>query len=203
MPRLSLAAALALLVVVSCDAYAQDSGERTSQLVDALDKTKYKKKEKPNVSIETYIDVKNEAAVRDPVEYGGTYASDDGEWSLSLHVERDGVVTGRGFDGEPDRRRSFVLEGATIDGALLAGTKLYENGERRRFEAVFVNRTVSSGKNANEIASRDTRFGVGFVEAGTGTDDGDRRVFLEMAGALRRRPLHDRPQIAPRRSRRA
>ena len=184
MLRVSLAAALAFFVVVSCDVYAQDSGQQTRELVAALDKTKYKKKEKPNVSIETYIDIKNEAAVRDPVDYGGSYESEDSGWSLSLHVERGGVVTGSGFDtmnGETSRRRSFVLKDATINGALLAGTIFYENGEQRRFEAVFVNRTVASGKNANEITSRETRFGIGFIE--TGRWDGNmsqtRRVFLE------------------------
>jgi hypothetical protein len=179
MLRISLAAALALFVVVSCDVYAQDSGQKTRELVAALDKTKYKKKEKAHVSIETYIDVKNEAAVRDPVDYGGNYESEDSGWSLSLHVERGGAVTGSGFDainGGTNRRRSFVLKDATINSALLAGTKFYENGEQQKFEAVFVNRTVASGKNANEIASRDTKFGIGFIETGTGSDA---RVFLE------------------------
>ena len=184
MLRGSLAAAFALFIIVSCDVYAQDSGQKTRELVAALDKTKYKKKEKPNVSIETYIDIKNEAAVRDPVDYGGSYESEDREWSLSLHVERGGVVTGSGFDamnGETNRRRSFVLKDATINGALLAGTKFYENGEQRRFEAVFVNHTVASGKNANEISSRGTKFGIGFIETGTWSDGQDvtRRVFLE------------------------
>ena len=177
MLRISLAAALALFVVVSCDVYAQDSGQKTRELVVALDKTKYRKKEKANVSIETYVDIKNEAAVRDPVDYGGDYESEDSGWSLSLHVERSGMVTGSGFDaGETNRCRSFVLKDATINGALLAGTKFYENGEQRKFEAVFVNRTVASGKNANEIASRDTTFGIGFIDTGTGSDA---RVFLE------------------------
>jgi hypothetical protein len=182
MLRISLAAALALFVVVPCDVYAQDSGQKTRELVAALDKTKYKKKEKANVSIETYIDIKNEAAVRDPVDYGGNYESEDSGCSLSLHVERDGMVTGSGFDainGETNRRRSFVLKDATINGALLAGTKFYENGEQRKFEAVFVNRTVASGKNGNEIASRDTKFGIGFIETGTGSDYDTSRVFLE------------------------
>jgi hypothetical protein len=179
MLRISLAAVLALFVVVSCDVSAQASGQKTRELVAALDKTKYKKKEKANVSIETYIDIKNEAAVRDPVDYGGNYESEDSEWSLSLQVERGGMVTGNGFDainGETNRRRNFVLKDATINGALLAGTKVYENGEQHKFEAVFVNRTVASGKNANEIASRDTKFGIGFIETGTGSDV---RVFLE------------------------
>jgi hypothetical protein len=185
MPRISLAAALALFVVVSCDVYAQDSGQTTRELVAALDKTKYKKKEKANVSIETYIDIKNEAVVRDPVDYGGNYESEDGGWSLSLHVERGGMVTGSGFDaidGETNRRRSFVLKGATINGALLAGTRFYENGKQRKFEAVFVNRTVASGKNASEIASRDTKFGIGFIETGTGSEYDTRRVFLDRRG---------------------
>jgi hypothetical protein len=188
MLRISLAAALALFVVVSCDVYAQDSGQKTRELVAALDKTKYKKKEKANVSIETYIDIKNEAAVRDPVDYGGSYESEDSGWSLSLHVERGGVVTGSGFDtmnGETNRRRSFVLKNATINGALLAATKFYDNGEQRRFEAIFVNHTVASGKNANEITSRGTKFGIGFIETGTwsdpqnGTMNHTSRVFLE------------------------
>ena len=187
MLRPSLAAALALFVVVSCDVYAQDSGQKTRELVAALDKTKYKKKEKANVSIETYIDIKNEAAVRDPVDYGGSYESEDTGWSLSLRVERGGIVTGSGFDtnGETNRRRSFVLKDATINGALLAGTIFYENGEQRRFEAVFVNHTVASGKNANEITSRGTKFGIGFIETGTssdpqnGTMNHTSRVFLE------------------------
>jgi hypothetical protein len=179
MLRISLAAALALFVVVPCDVYAQDSNQETRELVAALDKTKSKKKEKANVSIETYIDIKNEAAVRDPADYGGHYESEDSGWSLSLHVERDGMVTGSGFDamhGETNRRRSFVLKDATINGALLAGTKFYENGEHHKFEAVFVNRTVASGKNGNEIASRETKFGIGFIETDTGSEV---RVFLE------------------------
>jgi hypothetical protein len=181
MLRLSLAAALALFVVASSDVYAQDSGQKTRELVAALDKTKHKKKEKPNVSIETYIDIKNQAAVRDPVDYAGSYESEDRGWGLSLHVEPGGVATGSGFDamnGETNGRRSFVLRDATIDGALLAGTKFYEDGEQRRFEAVFVNHTVASGKNANEITSRGTKFGIGFIEPGTQSV----RVFLERSG---------------------
>ena len=101
---------------------------------------------------------------------------------MSLHGERGGMVTFDAINGETNRRRSFVLKDATINGALLAGTKFYENGEQRRFEAVFVNHTVASGKNANEITSRDTRFGIGFIETGTWSDRQDeamRRVFLE------------------------
>jgi len=40
MLRISLAAAMALFVAVSCDGYAQDSGQKTREMVAALDKTK-------------------------------------------------------------------------------------------------------------------------------------------------------------------
>jgi hypothetical protein len=179
MLRMSHAVALVLFGAGACDASAQDLGYQTRELVAALDKTKYKKKEKANVSIELYLDVKNQAVVRDPVEYGGDYESEECGCRLSLQVERDGTVTGSGFDaidGETDRGRNFVLKDASINGALLAGMKFYENGEQRKFEAVFVNRTVAWGRNRDEIASRETRFGVGYIEMGGGMEA---RVFLE------------------------
>jgi len=43
-------------------------------------------------------------------------------------------------------------------------------------EAVFVNRTVVVGKNANEIKSRHTSFGLGFIQTNR---DSSSRVFLE------------------------
>jgi hypothetical protein len=76
------------------------------------------------------------------------------------------------------------LKDASINGALLTGTKLYENGEQRPFEAVFVNRTVSTGKNANTIESQNTSFGIGFIVNNTSSDGSGNtenwtnRVFL-------------------------
>src|SRR5438067_12317116 len=59
--------------------YAQDAGQRTHDLVAALDKTKYKKKEKQGFSVEVYVDVKNEPVLKkNPSEYSGTYKDDDG-----------------------------------------------------------------------------------------------------------------------------
>src|SRR6185369_9324084 len=62
---------------------AQDAAKKTSDLVAALDKTKYKKKDKGNVSIEVFVDVKNEPAIKaDPAEYSGRYET--GEYQLTL-----------------------------------------------------------------------------------------------------------------------
>jgi hypothetical protein len=185
--RLSL-----LIVVAFCVAFtavgvcAQDAGHRQRELVAALDKTKYKKKEKANVSIEVYVNIKNEAAVRDPFEYGGNYEGEEGQYRLTLNVERGGAASGSGYDTiNGERRASFNLRDARIDGALLTATKVYENGETQRFEAVFVNRTVANGKNENAIDTRDTRFGLGFIQTGNWADKEGRtmnwtsRVFLE------------------------
>ena len=56
---------IALIIAVfvtglSCEVYSQDAGARAQTLAAALDKNKYKKKEKHNIKIEIYIDIKNE-----------------------------------------------------------------------------------------------------------------------------------------------
>jgi len=186
MLRISFAIALALFVFVTVDVRGQDVSQRTSQLVTALDKTKYKKKEKANVTVEVYVDIKNEPALRDAAGYAGNYESEGANYGLALQVGRAGAVSGNGHDSfNNDRRLNFTLRDASINGALLTGTKVYENGEQHKFEAVFVNRTSAVGKNVNEIATRDTKFGLGFLQTGTWSDDKNRttnwtsRVFLE------------------------
>jgi hypothetical protein len=185
MLRSSLAVAFVACIGLTNGVYAQDAGARTSALIASLDKAKYKKKEKKNISIEIYVSITNEAVIRDAYDYGGNYASEEGDYSLSLHVERGGAASGNGRDSINDRRMSFTLKDAAIRGALLSGTKVYENGEQQKFEAVFVNRTVATGKNENEITSRDTRFGMGFIQKGEWSDkegqpmNWTRRVFLE------------------------
>ena len=183
MLRISLLIAVIFFVGLSAEVYAQDS--RTQELVTALDKTKYKKKEKKNISIEIYIDIKNEAAVRVPSDYAGSYDAGDSAYSLSLKVDSSGAASGSGYDTfNRDRRQSFTLKDASINGALLTGTKVYENGEQRPFDAVFVNRTVSTGKNVNAIESQNISFGIGFIVNNASTDVSGKtenwtnRVFL-------------------------
>jgi hypothetical protein len=62
-------------------------GQRTKELVSSLDKTKYKKKEKKDIKVEIYVDVRNEAIVKDnPAEYSGLYVSDESGYRLELRV---------------------------------------------------------------------------------------------------------------------
>jgi hypothetical protein len=177
MLRISLLIALIFFIGLSAEVYAQDA--RTQELVSALDKTKYKKKEKKNISIEFYIDIKNEAVLRAPSDYAGSYEAEDGGYSLSLQVDASGAARGNGYDNLRDHRANFTLKNASISGALLTGTKVYENGEQRPFEAAFVNRTVRTGKNPQSIESEDTKFGLGFIESNSSSDGSwTSRVFL-------------------------
>ncbi|HKP68724.1 MAG TPA: hypothetical protein VJV05_05545 [Pyrinomonadaceae bacterium] len=185
MLRQSLVVAIALFVLATVNVYSQDAAARSSELATALNKTKYKKKEKPMVTVEFYIDIKNEPAVRDAASYSGNYGSEDGEYRLDLQVDGNGAASGSGQDWLNENRLSYTLKDAFVTGALLTATKVYSNGEQKKFEAVFVNRTVSNGTNANQIASRDTKFGLGFIQQQTGTDsqkgtqNWTNRVFLE------------------------
>ena len=59
-----LAAAFLCIALSGATVCAQSVEQRTHELVSALDKTKHKVKEKGNIRIELYVDVKNEAVVK-------------------------------------------------------------------------------------------------------------------------------------------
>jgi hypothetical protein len=161
------------------EVHAQDA-RRAQELATALDKNKYKKKEKANISIEFYIDIKNEPALRSASEYAGKYEADDQGYSLDLQFH-SGTITGSGTDIIGNREANYTLKDAAINGAVLTATKVYSNGEQRPFEAVFVNRTVSTGKNSSQIESQDTKFGLGFIQTASASDADStwtNRVFL-------------------------
>ena len=177
-------AAVGLLFACS-SLLAQDAGQRASELAASLDKTKYKKKEKRNFSFEFYIDIKNVSAERpDATQYSGHYWADQ-NW-LDLRVSANGAAEGSGYDRSMinNKQMSFTLREARISGALLTATKVYCNGEIKPFEGVLVERTVNQGKNVNTIESRQTMFGLGYIENGSRSEAGvsnnwTNRMFLE------------------------
>jgi len=166
---------------------AQDADERAHDLAASLDKTKYKKKQRANFTMETFLDIKNEPVVVDPSEYSGVYKVDG--FRLELNAEKGGTASASGYDTYPtdndEKRVDFTLTNAKIDGALLTGTKVYASGESIPFEAVFVNRTSRTGTDPDHVTSTETTFGLGFIQ----NDDMEyerqpgsgwpRRVFLE------------------------
>lgn len=174
---------VSLGVSESTFAQTSDAALRTQDLAAALGKTKYKKKEKKDLVVEIYIDIKNEPVLKNNVaDYAGTYACDDGDYRLDLSVS-GGKIEGSGTDlyfedsnFDKQSTRKFTLRDARIEGALLTATKVYENGQTQKFEAVFVNRTTVAGKNPNEIESRETRYGIGFIQT---ADTMTNRVFCE------------------------
>lgn len=156
---------------------AQDSSQRTQELIAALDKTKYKSKEKRGFKVEVYVDIKNEVAVKaDPREYSGRYEDELKMGQLELTVAADGSAEGTGYDVLDDRDKvSFTLKGARINGALLTGTKVYKDGKSEPFEAVFAKRTVRAGTSPNKIEDTETAWGIGFVRS---HDEYTNRIFL-------------------------
>jgi len=171
---------VAVGVIGGVEAYGQDA----ATLAAALDKNKHKKKDKSkngvSISIETYVDVKNVPAVKQPAEYSGRYADEHGVNSLELRVAADGSTEGSGtemIDGDgQDAKRAYTLKNAHVRDAVLTAEKVYADGTTQRFEAIFVTRTTATGKNAENIESRDSKFGLGFIQKNSNWTN---RVFLE------------------------
>ncbi|HEY0050505.1 MAG TPA: hypothetical protein VGB68_14535 [Pyrinomonadaceae bacterium] len=149
------------------DAFAQtpDAQQKTQEIAASLDKTKYKHKVKKDFEFELYINIKNEAVVRNAAEYAGVYESSDASHRVELRAV-GGKIEGSGYDTnfENSARVNFTLKDARIEGALLTANRIYADGTTKRLEAVFVNRTIVQGANPNKIESRETKFGLGFVE---------------------------------------
>ena len=178
--RLVLIAVLLLGIGTGATLKAQDPALRTKELVASLDKTKYKKKDKGNVSIEVFVDVKNEPAIKaDPAKYSGRYENTG--YQLTLSVARDGKASGSGFDTllNGDKTEPFELKDAQVAGALLTGIKVYSNGNRAPFDAVFVNQTSRRGTNPSSISDSSTKFGIGFIQTSGADSFSTNRVFLE------------------------
>ena len=156
---------------------AQDSSKRTQELIAALDKTKYKSKEKRGFKVEVYVDVKNEAVAKaDPRDYAGTYQDGMNMNLLDLKVGADGRAEASGFDSDENGvKTNFNLRDARVSGALLTGTKVYSDGRTEKFEAVFANRTTAAGTSPTKIEERETEYGLGFIQTHA---EWTNRVFL-------------------------
>ena len=173
-----------ILAIFNSGVFAQDAQQKTQQLIAALAKTKYKKKEKKNLTLETYVDIKSEAVVKNDIrEYAGVYESLEANCRLELRVSTDGRVEGNGYDSvlSGSERQNFTLKDARIEGALLTATKVFASGKTQNFEAVFNNQTRVEGKNPSEINSRETKYGLGFIYSYHAPGiDYVTRVFLEL-----------------------
>jgi hypothetical protein len=139
----------------------QDAASRARELAASFSKSKHEVKEKHGVRVEKFKDVRSEPAPRgDARSYSGEYEADYG-CALSLRVGGDGRVEANGSEPATDlsRTRKFTLKGARVDGALLTGTKVYEDGSSEGFLSVFINRT----ERVSPTDSGTTAFGLGVL----------------------------------------
>ena len=153
-------AALALgLCLAGIEGRAQEAGARARELAAQFNKDKHKVKEKRGVRVEVFLEVRAEPApLANPADYSGRYESEP-DCPLSLRVSADGSAEGEGFEPSPAGPRKFTLRGARVGGAVLAGTKVYEDGSTERFEGVFINFNVRSAP----ADKGTTLFGLGAV----------------------------------------
>lgn len=157
------AACLALAIVIggAVPATAQDAATQAKTIAASFSKTKSVSKEKRGVRKEKYVRVHSAPAIKaNPVEYSGIYEVSDFDMGLrlDLRVNRDGSLTGTGYDPVSENvRRTFTLRDGKVQDGLMTATKVYANGEHERFEAAFLNRTRSESPTDEGV----TVFGLG------------------------------------------
>jgi hypothetical protein len=138
----------------------QDEAARARELAATFNKNKHKVKDKRGVRLEVFVEVRGEPALREsPADYSGTYVSEP-DYALELRVSAGGDAEGAGSEPSAGGVRKFTLRGARVSGALLTGTKVYEDGgTEERIEGVFINRRERHSAHDAGTAT----FGLGVV----------------------------------------
>lgn len=149
---------IVLLIACGVTVIAQQVSRQTraQELATTFNKFKHVAKEKHGVRMEKYKDVRSEPAVKQNIaDYSGVYEVSDLGYVLNLEVGSNGSVQANGND----KGRTFRLENARIEGALLTASKVYQDGTTEKFEGVFLNRTDRNSPTDTGV----TTFGLGVV----------------------------------------
>jgi hypothetical protein len=158
---------------VSLTAQAEEETARSREILARFNKTKHEAREKFGIRREKYKQIHSEPVVKPTLlDYAGNYSVTD--LGYTIHIEAIGAgvaVTGSEPHGDSRPVRRFHLENASLQGALLAGTKVYDDGERTRFEGLFINMTDTEGVSPTEVTHRATTFGLGVVGVQVNTGD--------------------------------
>jgi hypothetical protein len=121
---------------------AQDASARARELAAAFSKRKHEVKERRGIRVEKFKEIRSEPAPKtDARLYSGEYEAERGALSLKVYADGRAEATGTEPYADFSRTRSFALKNARVEGALLTGTKVYEDGSHEPFEGVFINRT--------------------------------------------------------------
>jgi hypothetical protein len=151
--------AIALLGVCFGNASSQQVSTRAQEIAASFSKHKSVVKEKYGVSREKYKDVQSQpVAKQNTRDYSGVYEVSDLGDVIEIRVGRDGIVQANGYE-KGQQFRSFKLENAKIEGALLTASKVYNDGTTEKFEGVFMTRTVRNSPTDNGVAF----FGLGVL----------------------------------------
>jgi hypothetical protein len=151
--------------LIPVNAISQDSStqKRTEEIVASFNKQKHAVKEKNGVRIEKYKRVLSEPVIKQNIrDYSGAYEVPDMGFFINIQVGSDGRIKATGSEpanGGTRQARSFRLDGAQIAGAMLTGTKVYDDGSTEKFEGVFINRTVFNSPTDKGLSA----FGLGVV----------------------------------------
>lgn len=148
---------IVLLIASGVSAIAQQvSQTRAQELATAFNKFKHVAKEKHGVRMEKYKDVRSEPAIKQNIaDYSGVYEVSELGYVLNIQAGTNGSVQASGSD----KGRTFRLENARIEGALLTAAKVYQDGTTEKFEGVFLNRTDRNSPTDSGV----TIFGLGVV----------------------------------------
>jgi hypothetical protein len=134
----------------------QSSESRTREIAVSFNKAKHAVKDKNGVRIEKYKEIRSESVVKSNVsDYAGVYEVSDLSFVITVQVASDGRVQVSGTE----KGRAFRLDNARIEGALLSGTKIYQDGTAEKFEGVFMTRTIRNSPTDIGL----TTFGLGVV----------------------------------------
>jgi hypothetical protein len=141
---------LAIAVLAACTGPAasqQLSGSRAEQLAASFSKSKNVVRQRAGVTKDKYVSIRSEPLVRADIrDYAGTYEAPDVGFVVQIEVDAAGRVLARGHDGGSGAR-SFTIEHARIENALLTGRKVYADGAAEPFEGVFLSRTEQRTRN--------------------------------------------------------
>jgi hypothetical protein len=165
MRPLSIITLLVGFWLIPVNAISQESYtlKRTQEIVATFNKHKYAVKEKYGVRREKYKKVISEPVIKPNIrDYSGVYEVSDLGYLINIQVGSDGNVKAVGSEpayGGNRQARSFKLESAKIVGAMLTGTKVYDDGPTEKFEGVFINRTEFNSPTDNGVSA----FGLGVV----------------------------------------
>jgi hypothetical protein len=162
---------LALSALQSGSAFAQRPpasravAQRTASIVASFNKSKHAVKERHGVRVEKFKEIRSEPVIKsDARDYSGSYEAPDLGSSLEIRVDANGNVVGTGserLDADASVWRQVTLRNAKIEGALLTGTKVYENGATEPFEGVFIKKTSFDSPTDKGV----TTFGLGVIRS--------------------------------------